>query len=361
VSVPLNCAEYEPLARELVDPAPWAYLMGGAGDEHTLRSNRQAFHRWTFRPRVLVDVGVVGTETSVLGTTLASPVIVAPIAFQRLYHPDGELATARAAAAEGTVMCVSTMTSYTHRELADAAPGLAQWAQLYVLTDEGATRAHLDEAVEAGCTAIMLTVDTPLLGRREGELRSGFSVSPDVPIPYVAAAIGGVAHSPSTHSGGIFSPSVTWRDLEWIADATKLPVLLKGILTREDAVLAVEHGAAGIVVSNHGGRQLDGVPATLDALEEVVEAAAGRVEVLFDGGVRRGADAVKALALGAKAVLVGRPAIWGLAADGDAGVRHVLSLLRDEIALTLGLLGCTRPDEVGRTHVQPAVPYDQRA
>jgi isopentenyl diphosphate isomerase/L-lactate dehydrogenase-like FMN-dependent dehydrogenase len=361
VSVPLNCDEYEPLARELVEPAPWAYLMGGAGDEHTLRSNREAFHRWTFRPRVLVDVGVVTTETSVLGTTLASPVILAPVAFQRLYHPEGELATARAAAAEGTVMCVSTMTSSTHRELADAAPGLIQWAQLYVLTDEGATRAHLDEAVEAGCTAIVLTVDTPLLGRREGELRSGFSVSPDVPIPYVAAAIGGVAHSPSTHSGGIFSPSVTWRDLEWIADATKLPVLLKGILTREDAVLAVEHGAAGIVVSNHGGRQLDGVPATLDALEEVVEAAAGRVEVLFDGGVRRGADAVKALALGAKAVLVGRPAIWGLAADGDAGVRHVLSLLRDEIALTLGLLGCTRPDEVGRTHVQPAVPYDQRA
>jgi isopentenyl diphosphate isomerase/L-lactate dehydrogenase-like FMN-dependent dehydrogenase len=333
--------------------------MGGAGDEHTLRSNRQAFHRWTFRPRVLVDVGVVTTETSVLGTTLASPVIVAPVAFQRLYHPDGELATARAAAAEGTVMCVSTMTSSTHRELSDAAPGLIQWAQLYVLTDEGATRAHLDEAVEAGCTAIVLTVDTPLLGRREGELRSGFSVSPDVPVPYVAAAIGGVAHSPSTHSGGIFSPSVTWRDLEWIADATKLPVLLRGILTREDAVLAVEHGAAGIVVSNHGGRQLDGVPATLDALEEVVEAAGGRVEVLFDGGVRRGADAVKALALGAQAVLVGRPAIWGLAADGEAGVRHVLSLLRDEIALTLGLLGCTGPGEVGRTHVQPAVPYDQ--
>jgi isopentenyl diphosphate isomerase/L-lactate dehydrogenase-like FMN-dependent dehydrogenase len=154
---------------------------------------------------------------------------------------------------------------------------------------------------------------------------------------------------------------VTWRDLEWIAESTRLPVLLKGILTREDAVLAVEHGAAGVVVSNHGGRQLDGAPATLDALEEVVEAAAGRIEVLFDGGNRRGSDAVKALALGAKAVLVGRPAIWGLAADGEAGVRHVLSLLRDEIALTLGLLGCTRPDELGRAHVQPAVPYDRRA
>ena len=361
MSPPLNCDEYEPLAEALVDPAPWAYLMGGAGDEHTLRSNREAFHRWTFRPRVLVDVGAVTTETTVLGATLASPVMVAPVAFQRLYHPDGELATARAAAAEGTAMCVSTMTSYTHRELADAVPGLTQWAQLYVLTDRGATHAHLEEAVEAGCTAVVLTVDTPLLGRREGELRSGFSVSPDVPIPYVVAAIGPVAHSPSTHSGGIFSASLTWRDLEWIAEATKLPILLKGILTREDAVLAVEHGAAGVVVSNHGGRQLDGAPATLDALEEVVEAAAGRVEVLFDGGIRRGSDAVKALALGAKAVLVGRPAIWGLAADGEAGVRHVLSLLRDEVALTLGLLGCTRPDEVGRSHVQPAVPYDRRA
>jgi isopentenyl diphosphate isomerase/L-lactate dehydrogenase-like FMN-dependent dehydrogenase len=361
VSLPLNCDEYEALAESIVEAAPWAYLRGGAGDEHTLRSNREAFHRWSFRPRVLVDVGAVTTETSVLGTKLASPLIVAPVAFQRLYHPEGELATARAAAAERTAMCVSTMTSYTHRELADGAPGLEQWAQLYVLTDEGATRAHLDEAVEAGCTAIVLTVDTPLLGRREGELRSGFSVAPDVPIPYVAAAIGAVAHSPSTHSGGVFSTSVTWRDLEWIAESTKLPVVMKGILTREDALLAVEHGAAGVIVSNHGGRQLDGAPATLDALEEVVEAAAGRMEVLFDGGVRRGSDAVKALALGARAVLVGRPVVWGLAADGEAGARHVLSLLRDEVELALGLLGCTRPDEVSRTHVQPAVPYDRRA
>jgi isopentenyl diphosphate isomerase/L-lactate dehydrogenase-like FMN-dependent dehydrogenase len=358
VSPPLNCDEYEQLAESLVDPGPWAYLAGGAGDESTLRANREAFHRWTFRPRVLVDVGTVATETTVLGATVSSPVLVAPVAFHGLYHPDAEIATARAAAAEGTVMCVSTMTAHTHREIADAAPGLNQWAQLYVLSDDGATRAHLDEAVAAGCTAVMLTVDTPLLGNRERDLRVGFSIPPELPLPYVE--VGNLPHSPSSHMG-LFSPSVTWRDLEWIADQTKLPVLLKGILTREDAVLAVEHGAAGIVVSNHGGRQLDGVPATLDALEEVVDAVAGRVEVLFDGGVRRGGDAVKALALGARAVLVGRPAIWGLAADGEAGVRHVLSLLRDEIALTLGLLGCTRPDQVGRTHVQPAVPYDRRA
>jgi isopentenyl diphosphate isomerase/L-lactate dehydrogenase-like FMN-dependent dehydrogenase len=358
VSTPLNCSDYEQLAETLVEPGPWAYLAGGAGDESTLRANRAAFRRWTFRPRVLVDVDVVTTETTVLGARVASPVLVAPVAFQRLYHPDGELATARAAAAEGTVMCVSTMTSHTHQEIADAAPGLNQWAQLYVLTDEGATRAHIDEAVAAGCTAVVLTVDTPVLGRRERDLRVGFGMPPEFPLPYAAAAIGNRTHSPATHIG-IFSPSLTWRDLEWIADAAKVPVLLKGILTREDAVLAVEHGAAGILVSNHGGRQLDGVPATLDALEEVVDAVAGRVEVLFDGGVRRGGDALKALALGARAVLVGRPAVWGLAADGEAGVRHVLSLLREEIALGLGLLGCTEPSGVGRAHVQPAVPYDQ--
>ena len=358
MTLPLNCAEYEQLAEGLVEPGPWAYLAGGAGDETTLRANREAFHRWTFRPRVLVDVDVVTTETTVLGTRVSSPVLVAPVAFQGLYHADGELATARAAAAEGTVMCVSTMTSRSHQEIADAAPGLHQWAQLYVLTDQGLTRAHLDDAVAAGCAAIVLTVDTPVLGRRERDLRVGFDIPSYVPLPYVAAALGNVSHNPATHQR-LFSASLTWRDIEWIAAATNLPVLLKGILTREDTVLAVEHGAAGVLVSNHGGRQLDGVPPTLDALEEVMEAAAGRVEVLLDGGVRRGADAVKALAVGAQAVLVGRPAIWGLAADGEAGVRHVLSLLREEIALALGLLGCTRPDDVVRAHVQRAVPYDR--
>jgi isopentenyl diphosphate isomerase/L-lactate dehydrogenase-like FMN-dependent dehydrogenase len=309
---------------------------------------------------VLVDVDVVTTETTVLGTPVSAPVLVAPVAFQELFHPDGELATARAAAAEQTVMCVSTMTSRSHHEIADAAPGLTQWAQLYVLSDEGATRAHLDEAVAAGCTAIVLTVDTPVLGRRERDLRAGFDIPAEMPAPYVAAALGNVSHNPSTHIR-LFSASVTWRDIEWIAAATKLPVVLKGVLTREDAVLGVEHGAAGIIVSNHGGRQLDGAPATLDQLAEVAEAVAGRVEVLLDGGIRRGGDAVKALALGARAVLIGRPAVWGLAADGEAGVRHVLQLLRDEIANTLALLGCTRPDDVGRTHIQPAVPYDRSA
>ena len=360
MSLPLNCAEYEPLAEGLVEPGPWAFLAGGAMGESTLRANLAAFRRWTFRPRVLVDVDVVTTETTVLGRPLSLPVLVAPIAFQRLYHPDGELATARAAATEGTVMCVSTMTSHTHPAVAEAAPGLDQWAQLYVLSDEGATRAHLDDIVAAGCTAVVLTVDTPVLGRRERDLRVGFDVPASLPLPYAASALGNASHNPATH-GRLFSASLTWRDIEWIATATKLPVLLKGVLTREDAALAVEHGAAGVIVSNHGGRQLDGAPATLDALEEVADAVAGRIEVLFDGGVRRGGDAVKALALGAQAVLVGRPAIWGLAVDGETGVRRVLSLLREEIANTLALLGCTRPEEVGRVHIQPAVPYDPPA
>ena len=360
MNLPLNCEEYERVAEGLVEPGPWAFLSGGAGDETTLRANRLAYGRWTFRPRVLVDVDVVTTETTVLGAPVSMPVLVAPVAYQRLYNAGGELATARAAAAERVVMCTSTMTSESHQEIADAAPGLNQWAQLYVLNDKEATRAHLDDAVAAGCTAIVLTVDTPVLGRRERDLRTGFSVPADLPLPYVAAAIGNVAHSPATHSR-LFSASLTWKDIEWIAAATKLPVLLKGVLTRNDATLAVENGAAGVIVSNHGGRQLDGVPATLDALEEVADAVAGRVEVLFDGGIRRGSDAVKALALGANAVLIGRPAMWGLAADGENGVRHVLSLLRAEIELALALLGCTRPEDVGRAHVQPAVAYDPPA
>jgi isopentenyl diphosphate isomerase/L-lactate dehydrogenase-like FMN-dependent dehydrogenase len=360
VSGPLNCAEYEQLAETLVEPGPWAFLSGGAGDETTLRANEAAFGRWTFRPRVLVDVDAVTTETTVLGTPVATPLLVAPVAYQRLFHPDGELGVARAAAAQGTVMCTSTMTTFSHAELAEGAPGLLQWVQLYAMSNEESTRAHLEDAVAAGCSAVVLTVDTPVLGRRERDFRASFEIPADLPLPYASTLLANAAHSPATHRG-LFSASITWQDIEWIAELTKLPVLLKGILTADDTTLAVEHGAAGIIVSNHGGRQLDGAPATLDALSEVVEAAAGRVEVLFDGGIRRGADAVKALALGAQAVLVGRPPIWGLAVDGESGAARVLELLRAEIATTLALLGCTCPDEVSRAHVQPAVAYDRRA
>ena len=348
---PLSIADYERLAEERLEPGPWAYLAGGSGDEWTLRENRAAFERWTFRPRVLRDVSGVSTATTVLGTGLSLPVLVAPVAYQQLYDPEGECATARAAAATGTGMCVSTFSTRTHEEIAAAAPGVTQWCQLYVFQDRGVTREHLAGAAAAGCSAVVLTVDTPRLAQRERDLRVGFEIPPELPLPYARAAIGAAPQNPADQFA-LLDASVSWRDLEWIASEGQLPVILKGIVTAEDATLAVEQGAAALVVSNHGGRQLDGVPATLDALPEVVEAVAGRVEVYVDGGIRRGTDVAKALALGARAVLAGRAPIYGLAVAGEDGVRHVLELLRDELALALCLLGCTSPEEITRAHVQ---------
>jgi isopentenyl diphosphate isomerase/L-lactate dehydrogenase-like FMN-dependent dehydrogenase len=215
-------------------------------------------------------------------------------------------------------------------------------------------REHLAEAAAAGCSAVVLTVDTPRLAQRERDLRVGFEVPSDLPLPYARAAVGEAAHNPAEQFS-LLDDSVSWRDLEWIAGEAKMPVVLKGVVTREDAETAVGHGAAAVVVSNHGGRQLDGAPATLDALPEVVEAVAGRAEVYLDGGIRRGTDVAKALALGARAVLAGRAPIYGLAVAGEDGVRHVLELLRDELTLALSLLGCTSPEEIGREHVQRAV------
>jgi isopentenyl diphosphate isomerase/L-lactate dehydrogenase-like FMN-dependent dehydrogenase len=357
VSEPLNVWDWEQLARERVHPGVWCYFEGGAGDEATMEDNLAAFRRVRFRPRVLVDVEEVSTEVEVLGSRLSMPVIVAPVAYQNLLDPMGDVATARGAASVGTAVCISTFTGHSHAEIAAAAPGVVQWAQLYVLRDEGLTRAHLEEAVQAGCTAVVLTVDTPQLARRERDLRAGFEVPPELPMPYVRGAVGEASANPLEQFGAL-SSSVTWRDIEWIAGETGLPVLVKGVVTAEDAALAVEHGAAGIVVSNHGGRQLDGAVATLDALPEVAEAVAGRVPVLMDGGIRRGTDVLKAIALGAGAVLAGRAPIFGLAVAGESGVAQVLSQLRDEIELGLALLGCTSVGQVGPGHVRPGVAYD---
>jgi isopentenyl diphosphate isomerase/L-lactate dehydrogenase-like FMN-dependent dehydrogenase len=353
MSTPLSAADYERLAEERLDPGAWAYLAGGSGDEWTLRENRAAFERWTFRPRVLCDVSKVTTATTVLGAPLDLPVLVAPVAYQQLYDPEGECATARAAAAAGAGMCVSTFTTRSHEEIAAAAPGVTQWCQLYVFQDRGLTLEHLAGAEAAGCSAVVLTVDTPRLASRERDVRVGFEVPADLPLPYARSAVGATPSNPAEQFS-LLDASVSWRDLEWIAAEGRLPVVLKGIVTAEDARLALEHGAAAIVVSNHGGRQLDGVPATLDVLPEVIDAIESRVEVYLDGGIRRGTDIAKALALGAQAVLAGRAPIFGLAAAGEEGVRHVLELLREELALTLCLLGCASPTEVTRAHVQRA-------
>jgi isopentenyl diphosphate isomerase/L-lactate dehydrogenase-like FMN-dependent dehydrogenase len=351
---PCNVADFERLARERLEPGPYWYFAGGAGDERTLRENVEAFARWKLRPRALVDVSAATTGTTVLGTEISMPLLVAPVAYQRMAHPDGEPGMARAAAAAGTAMVLSTLATATPAEVAEAAPGSPRWFQLYVFRDPGVTRALIDQAAEAGFLAIALTVDAPRLGRRERDLRTGFEIPADITVPSFAAAMGGASAGTPADMFARMDPSVSWRDLERLCGETDLPVLVKGVLTAEDARLACEHGAGGVIVSNHGGRQLDGVSATIDALPEVVEAVEGRLEVLVDGGVRRGADVVRALALGAQAVLAGRAPLWGLAARGEAGAQAVLELLREEIELALVLLGCPTPGDVTRAHVTSA-------
>jgi isopentenyl diphosphate isomerase/L-lactate dehydrogenase-like FMN-dependent dehydrogenase len=300
---------------------------------------------------MLVDVSRVTTATTVLGTESSMPLIVAPTAFQRTVHPDGELAMARGAAEVGAAMCLSTFATATIEEVAEAAPGAPRWFQLYWSSDRGFVRDVVQRAESAGFGAIVLTVDLPRLGRRERDLRTAFEVPEELPVPaFVALAEASRAVSPEDISWAV-DDTLTWQDLEWLRSISSLPLLVKGILTAEDAVLAAAAGAAGVVVSNHGGRQLDGVAATLDALPEVVEAVGDRIVVLMDGGIRRGADVIKALALGAQAVLAGRPPLWGLAVGGADGVQHVLELLRDEIELALALCGCTSPAGVTRVHV----------
>ena len=335
----LNVHELLEAAAAKVDPAVWCYFEGGAGDEVSLRENVSAMRRWQLRPRMLVDVDEIRLQTTLLGSEVSLPLAIAPFALQRLLDPEAERATARAAAGVGSLMTVPTLTSFRHAELQAAADG-PRWLQLYVQRDRAVTLDHLAEARQCGYAAVALTVDLPVLGRRERDLRLGFAVPDDIPLPYGSLED--------------VDPTLTWRDLDWVREATELPLVVKGILTREDAVLAVEHGVDAVWVSNHGGRQLDGVAAPIDALPEVVEAVAGRCEVYVDGGFRRGTDVVKALALGARAVFVARPIAAGLALGGEAGVTRVLELLRDEIELALALVGCAGPNEVTRAHVQRA-------
>jgi isopentenyl diphosphate isomerase/L-lactate dehydrogenase-like FMN-dependent dehydrogenase len=350
VSDPLNASDFERLAEGKVEPGPWGYFAGGAGDERTLADNDAAFGRWRLRPRMLVDVGSVTTATTVLSRDVSMPVLVAPTAFQRLAHPDGDLAVARGAAAAGTVMCLSTLGGASPAELADAAPDGRHWFQLYWSRDREFTQALVEAAAEAGFQAIVLTVDLPAAGRRERDLRAAFEIPEDLPLPNLATHLGGGDFHATL--GQVVDPTITWRDLEWLRSVSSLPLIVKGILTSEDARLACEHGVDGLVVSNHGGRQLDAAPASLDALPEVVDAVSGRCLVLMDGGVRRGTDVVTALALGARAVLVGRPVLWALAVGGEEGVQRVLELLRAEVELALRLLGCPTPEAVTPAHVR---------
>ena len=339
----VNVADFERRAAEVLDPGVLGYYAGGAGDERTLRDNVAAFGRWRLRPRTLVDVSGVSAATTVLGSEVSMPLLVAPTALHRLAHPDGEPATARAAAAAGTIFTLSTLATSRPREVVAEAPKAPRWFQLYVLRDRGVSQALMDEAVECGFDAIVLTVDAPRAGRRERDVRTGFAVPPEIEMPAIRAAVGKPTAPSPVQFFSLLDTTITWSELERLASGCSLPVLVKGIHTAEDAVLAADHGAAGVIVSNHGGRQLDGVPAALDMLPEVAEAVGDRVEVLMDGGIRRGTDVLTALALGARAVLAGRPLLWGLACGGEAGALRVLEILKAEIELGLTLLGAPTP------------------
>lgn len=333
-------------ARATLDPVHYDYLAGGAGEERVLADNERAFDRYLLLPRVLRGNGTRDTSALLPGAAPASPVVVAPTAFHRLMHPDGERATARAAAAEGAVLVTGTAaTTAVDAVVAaarEAAPDPAVWFQLSLSprSRRAITDTLVRRAEQAGCTAIVITVDSPVFGRHGRDLRNGFT---DLPPGHAAENMRDLPGAPPGALTDIpMSADPTWQDVAEAARASTLPVLVKGVLHPADARLAVEHGAAGVIVSNHGGRQCDAVPAALDCLPAVVAAVAGRVPVLLDGGVRRGSDVAVALALGAVAVGVGRPVLWGLAADGEAGVRTVLATLHDEYDHTLALCGGRR-------------------
>ncbi len=346
----LNLDEIQDLARRRLPTSHYDYIAGGSGDEAALRGNREAFRRWRLVPRVLRGIDAVDLEISVLGTTVSMPLLLSPVAFQRLACPEGELASAAAARSAGTIFTLSTLSTRTIEEVADVTP--EWWFQVYCYRDREITRDLFSRAEAAGAKALAITVDTLQTGRREADERNGFSLPEGVELVNIARPEGRAVSGQAGVSGlaaymsSLWDPSLSWADIDWVAANTKLPILVKGILSPADAEIALEHGAQGIVVSNHGGRQLDYSIATLDALPSIVQAVGGRCQVFLDGGVRRGTDVIKALALGATAVMIGRPYIWGLAIDGQRGAERVLEMLRTELLLDMLLCGAQNPREV---------------
>lgn len=349
---PINLFDYQSIAKQQISSMAWDYYASGSWDEMTLRDNREAFERYKLRPRMLVDVSQRDLSTQILGQSLQLPILIAPMAFQCLAHREGEMATAKAAATLGSVMVLSTLATRSMEDVASIRTQAPQWFQLYVHRDRALTRTLVERAHAAGFQALCLTVDAPVLGKREKDTQNQFalpqcmelanlSTLKDLEIPYKPGESGLFSYFVEQ-----INPALTWADLEWLQSLSPLPVVVKGILRGDDAIRAAEHGAKAVIVSNHGGRQLDGAIASIDALSEVVEAVGDKVDVLVDGGIRRGTDILKALALGAKAVLLGRPILWGLAVGGEEGVKHVLELLRDELDLAMALSGCAKLSDI---------------
>jgi 4-hydroxymandelate oxidase len=333
--------QFEPIARRHLSKMAYDYVRSGGGDEISMRENRRGFERLQLTPNILVNVSQLDTRVNLFGSELESPILLAPVAYHRLYHPEGEIATARGASAAGAAFVISTFTTTAIDEIAKSTQRPI-WFQLYVQRDRAFTKDMVQRAVAAGCKAVCLTVDTPVLGCRYSQLSFG------LPKGMVCVHLHGLnvsaqAPGPKAQRGRIFDPifdpSFNWNDLEWLRSIAGVPVIVKGVLNPEDGKRAADCGADGVIVSNHGGRNLDTVPSTIEALPRVVEAVAGRIPVMLDSGIRRGTDVLAALALGAKAVFIGRPYVYGLAAGGAQGVERVIYILRDELERAMALTG----------------------
>ncbi len=354
---PVNVFDFEPLARAKMERSAFDYLAGGAEAEVTLRANRAAFEEIFLRPRYLVDVSQRELSTTVLGTPISFPVMLAPTAYQKLEHPEGELASARAAGAAGTIMLVSTFATYSLEQIVSVATG-PLWFQLYTYRDRRTTEWLIRRAEKAGYRVLCVTIDLPVVGRRELDIRNNFTLPEGMELKNLVGA--GTEELPKDVDGSalkaydvLLESGLTWRDIDWMRTVTSMPIVIKGILTAEDARLAAQHGAVGVVVSNHGGRQLDGAPPTIEVLPEIVQEVGSEIEIYLDSGIRRGSDVLKALALGARAVLVGRPFLWGLAAEGEVGVRRVLEILREELDTALALVGKRSVAEIDASILYP--------
>lgn len=350
--IPINISDFEILAKEKLDKNAYDYYSSGADDEITLKENCEAFKRIFLRYRVLIDVSKRDMSAVVLGNKISMPVIIAPTAFQRMANPNGESATAKAAGKAGTIMILSTLSNTSVEEVVEASSGPV-WFQLYVFRDREVTKELIRKAEAAGVKALVITVDAPMLGKRERDVRNKFDLPPGLEISNLTFVSKEklIVNNDSGLAGYVkenLDPSLNWKDIDWLRSVTTLPIILKGIACKEDALLAVDHKVDGIVVSNHGGRQLDTCSATIDVLQKIADAVNGNTEILMDGGIRRGTDILKAVALGAKAVLTGRPVLWGLSYNGEDGVTDVLNILRKEFDLAMALSGCTKLSDITR-------------
>ena len=355
---PVCLTDFEPLAKAKMSPMAWEYVNSAAADEITVKWNREAFNRIRLRPRVLIDVSKLDTRVTLFGQEMPFPILLAPTSSHRVTHPEGEIATAHGASTAHATMVLSTLSTTSVEDVA-AALKTPLWFQLYVQQDRGFTRELVQRAQAAGCRALCLTVDTPVSGARNREERAHFTLPPGVDFPHLRGYKAAADRSAQTAEGvssifsGLLSADLTWKDVAWLQSFAKVPLLLKGVLNPDDADRAAKEGVAGIIVSNHGGRNFDTVPATIDALPLVAEKVAGRIPILMDGGVRRGTDVLKALALGATAVQIGRPYVYGLGAAGADGVARVLQILQNEFMMAMALAGRPTISSIDRSVLWP--------